>query len=120
MLDPTALAALVTRCALPLGLQSTNPRSTAVGAETCSTPVLNQAAAGATHALPDRVIATATEICTGGRSAWGHPQRRHRRPPRPSTRRWPAPAVAAATCCEAKTVGLAWASSIFRAACFGR
>ena len=49
---PAALAALVTRCALPLGLQSTDPRSTAVGAEPCSTPVLNQAAAGATHYAP--------------------------------------------------------------------
>jgi hypothetical protein len=38
---PNPMMAFFTRWELPLGLQSTDPRSTAVGAEPCSTPVFN-------------------------------------------------------------------------------
>jgi hypothetical protein len=38
---PNPMMAFFTRWELPLGLQSTDPRSTSVGAEPCSTPVFN-------------------------------------------------------------------------------
>jgi len=99
---PSHSVALLKRWSLPLGSQPADPRSTTVGTETCSTPVLNHSRQGMlTH--PDRVFATSTKICTRGHSALGHP-RATPQAPASSYAPAPCPAAAAAACCEAMAV----------------
>jgi hypothetical protein len=95
------MVALFTRWALPIGLQSTDPRSTTVGAEPCSTPVFNLFL----DIGPDGIFATTTKIRARRRSDPVHTKIGTAGPLCPPTRRSPAPiAVAAAACCKARAV----------------